>query len=234
MSLPWTPLFLAILWIIHPWFLYLAFGLVLLSALIQFARNSLTAEAAARHQAVQKLEAETLQDAQVIIAGSGMPGVFLNVLGRMSVFMKDRLALADNMMRPTVLAGSLSGFLRGATQLLALSLGAALVVTGDLSAGGMIAASLILARSVTAFEQVLTFWPEMQAARAAFRRLLDSDQSDVSPSTGIPELSGGLSCQSLIFPRGGGAPALGLARQAAAQLRAPSRRDLRGARGRRG
>ncbi|KPA23200.1 Type I secretion system ATP-binding protein PrsD [Shimia sp. SK013] len=206
LMLPWIPLFLLVLWVIHPWFLAMAICLTGLSATVRLAGDSLLGAGRSQHAKLSQQEATTLRDAEVVIAGSGMPGMFRNLLDRFSATMSRRLSVADQMTRPTVATASLSSFLRAATQLLGLSLGAALVVTGDLSAGGMIAASLILARSVANIEQILIQWPQMTAARSAFHRLGAIPDVAEPSATEIPKLSGALSCKSLIFPRGGGAP----------------------------
>jgi len=206
LMLPWIPLFLLVLWLIHPWFLGLSLGLAAISATVRFTRDSLTNIAQTEHIRLLKLEKRALRDAETVVLGSGMPGVFRNLLDRFAGLVMQRLASAEQMTRPTVATNSIAGFLRGGTQLLGLSLGAALVVSGELTAGGMIAASLILARSVANFEQVLNGWPDILAARHAAKRL--SDYSLVAPptSTDIAELSGSIAAQGLIFPRGGGAP----------------------------
>ncbi|MGR3636193.1 MAG: ATP-binding cassette domain-containing protein [Shimia sp.] len=206
LMLPWIPLFLLVLWIIHPWFLALALGLVALTATVRLAGDSLLGGVRSQHAQLLQQEATTLRDAEMVIAGSGMPGVFRNMLDRFSATLSRRLSVAEQMTRPTVATTCLSSFLRGATQLLGLSLGAALVVFGDLSAGGMIAASLILARSVANVEQVLIQWPQMITARSAFHRLEAIADIATASATEIPGLSGALSCKGLIFPRGGGAP----------------------------
>lgn len=207
LSVPWMPLFFLVLWAINPWFLTLASGLVILITLSHLVSSNLQSGPKDRHAQLSKLEAATLKNAERVIHGSGMPGLYQNLLDRIGVIMEQRLETADQMVRPTVAGSASTTFLRGVTQLLGLSLGATLVVFGDLSAGGMIAASLILARSVANFEQVLTNWSEISAAHAAFMRLSQLSGSPARSGTDIESLSGALTCHGLIFPRGGGAPA---------------------------
>lgn len=205
LAIPWLPLFFLVLWIIHPWFLFLTAGLVAVSSTVHIVSHALLSASQAQHQALLSKESQALRDAETAINGAGMPGVFQNLLDQISKIVLDRLSVAQHMTRPAMISTSLSSFLRGSTQLLALSLGAALVVRAELSAGGMIAASLILSRSVISFEQALTNWPSIREAREAIGRLANATAQPVA-ATEIPSLSGGLTCQGLISPRGGGAP----------------------------
>ncbi|TCL08811.1 ATP-binding cassette subfamily C protein/ATP-binding cassette subfamily C exporter for protease/lipase [Shimia isoporae] len=206
LTLPWIPLFLLVLWIIHPLFLLLALALTTFAAVIKFAGESLAGGNAQARSSLRQEEVETLRDADDVVCGSGMPAVFRNFWERWATLSNSRIHSLGETLAASVATTASAGFLRGVTQLLGLSLGAALVVSAELTAGGMIAASLILARTVANAEMAVKAWPELRAVRTAFDRLsLPRDhQSDIR--TEIAELDGRLSCSGLIFPRGGGAP----------------------------
>ncbi|WP_161635686.1 ATP-binding cassette domain-containing protein [Actibacterium mucosum] len=100
---------------------------------------------------------------------------------------------------------SVLSLIRVSAQLLALSLGAYLVSQGRLSAGAMIAASLITARVVTSAEQAIEAvkaWPDAKQALGALQMLPDAHPAQ----TDVSSLSGKLKVEGLIYPRGGGAP----------------------------
>ncbi|MEM7654264.1 MAG: ATP-binding cassette domain-containing protein, partial [Pseudomonadota bacterium] len=69
-------------------------------------------------------------------------------------------------------------------QVAAMGTGAALVLAGELTAGGMIAGSIILARALAPIEQVIGGWRVVTSALQAYRRLNAriGPQRDTSPS----------------------------------------------------
>lgn len=94
---------------------------------------------------------------------------------------------------------------KSSVQLFALSIGAFLVSRGQLSAGAMIAASLIASKAVVAVDQALDAvgaWPEFRRATETLCAL----PHGAAPGTHVADLSGALTCDRLIYPRGGGAP----------------------------
>ncbi len=206
LSLPWIPLFAFVLWAIHPWFAALAAGLVAAAAALRLAGAS----AAAAHQAeltrLHAIECQSLQDAQQAGARAGQASLTHNVLRRFQTTRHARGQLEDLAAPSAIATQTLSGYLRGLTQLLGLSLGAALVTYNSLSAGGMIAASLILTKTVTAVETGILHLADLHRAKQAFRELSGLPAHVPSHSTAIETLSGKLRCDGLIVPRGGGAP----------------------------
>jgi ATP-binding cassette subfamily C exporter for protease/lipase len=91
-------------------------------------------------------------------------------------------------------------------QVSALGLGAALVSQSALSAGGMIGASLIVAKFVGSVDALIGQWSALGTAREAIAALLRAEKMTDQPTrTQIRNLSGKLVANSLIIPRGGGA-----------------------------
>lgn len=206
LSLPWLPFFLLVLWVIHPLFLVMAVGLIGTSIAIRLLSNTLLAAWHSKCIQFQTAEKTALRDAEDVVAISGMPVLTQNLMDR---FVAAKIAgnnVAEEMSPISTGTNAIAGFIRAMTQLLGLSLGAALVVGGDLSAGGMIAASLILTKTVTSFETVVNAAPQLRTAAQAFRNLASVSAIDQNLGTHIPDLSGALRCAGLIFPRGGGAP----------------------------
>ncbi len=206
LSLPWIPLFVFVLWAIHPWFAALAAGLVAAAAALRLAGAS----AAAAHQGeltrLHAIERRSLQDAQKAGARTGQASLTHNVLLRFQNALHARSQLEELAAPSAIATQTLSSYLRGMTQLLGLSLGAALVTYNSLSAGGMIAASLILTKTVTAVETGILHLADLQRAKQAFRELAGLPAHVPPKGTEIETISGKLRCDGLIVPRGGGAP----------------------------
>ncbi|MBO9477768.1 ATP-binding cassette domain-containing protein [Shimia sp. R11_0] len=205
LSLPWLPLFLAVLWLIHPWFVALTSGLICLSAALRLTTSAMSKAPETALAQARTAEDHATENAQQFSQSIGVPGMADNLRNQVVRTMRARSRLEDRLTPFTTQSAALSGFLRAMGQLLGLSLGAMLVVQDALSAGGMIAASLILIKTVTSFETVVTTWPDISAAKSAYMHLKSLAMPRSNAETHISKLSGALRCDGLIFPRAGGA-----------------------------
>ncbi len=116
-----------------------------------------------------------------------------------------RLDLTDDTDRTQIAADGSSNFFHMTAQLLALSLGALLVSQDVLTAGGMIAASLITSKTIVTIEQSINAvrdWPGLRTSFSALNRLT----ARTTQATDLFDMSGALTCDGLIIPRGGGHP----------------------------
>ncbi len=105
----------------------------------------------------------------------------------------------------------LSKFVRIFVQILILGAGAYLVINGQLTSGGMIAASILLGRALAPVEQAIGAWKSMVNARYAYdrlKRLLESMPAE-HQAMPLPAPKGKLSCEQVIYvPRGREKPTL--------------------------
>ncbi len=206
LNLPWLPLFLLVLFLVHPLFLVLALTIIAVQhgvkALGQALQHDKQIQATQLHQA----ENAALTQSASFFAMAGMHVLSRNLVHKYSGLQQNRHQVEEALTPGIALQSSASGFLRTATQILGLSLGATLVVTGDLTAGGMIAASIILAKTTTTFEATLTALPGFREAFAAYKSLNQLLAQSNPSQTDIPEFSGDLATHKLIIPRGNGAP----------------------------
>jgi ABC-type protease/lipase transport system fused ATPase/permease subunit len=145
-------------------------------------------------------------DAQTVSMHPGMSGLSQNIRTRFGKALRKRSTLEDQIAPLQVSTQAAESYLRSLSQLLGLSLGAALVVDGALSAGGMIAASLILSKTVSSFESVTCNYASLKSALAGLRFLKNLPALPAQPTTEVNTLQGRLRCEGLVFPRGGGAP----------------------------
>ncbi|MBE1290919.1 MAG: ATP-binding cassette domain-containing protein [Rhodobacteraceae bacterium] len=206
LSLPWLPLFVGILWAIHPWFAALAAGLLAVAAIIRILEQTANAPFAQHLIAARTAEQRAMGDAQTVSMHPGMSGLSQNIRTRLGQALRKRSKLEDKVAPLQVGTQAAESYLRSLSQLLGLSLGAALVVDGALSAGGMIAASLILTKTVSSFESVIGSYTALKSGLAGQRFLKNLPVRPMQPLTEVTDLQGRLRCEGLIFPRGGGAP----------------------------
>ena len=181
-DIPWTPFFIAAIFVFHPYLGYLALlgGAILIGVTIlnQWStREPLLRASAATMEAERlseslKAEAETLQSL-------GMSGAGFTRLAR---------ARGEALNRATRAADVTGGYsvttrtFRLFLQSAVLGLGAWLVLQGQLSSGAMIAGSILLGRALSPIEQAVGQWAVVSRAQEGWTRLsalLTVQQPDV-------------------------------------------------------
>jgi PrtD family type I secretion system ABC transporter len=196
---PWAPLFIAVIFLLHPvlGFIALASGIVLLCFAVvndMVSRRAL-AGISGNHIANGIFAATALRNADVVHAMGMQPAV---------VALHDRRQNAINAAsqvgaeRTAVIAG-VSKAVRIGVQVAILGVGAYLVTLGELTAGGMIAASIVLGRALAPVEQGIGAWRGFTAAREAQARiaaLLKAVPATPEP-TALPAPSGQLSVENV-------------------------------------
>lgn len=182
-DVPSVPFFFFAIWVFHPWLGWLAIlgGLVLV--LIAILNQVISKSAAG-------IAGETALSGDTMMARASMDAEMINALGmRDAMFQRwhrVRRQALDAYLGATDVTGSffsLAKTLRLLLQSAMLGLGAFLVLRGDLTAGAMIAASILLGRALAPVEQVTGGWPMIQAARkswTALAGLLDFNRPESS------------------------------------------------------
>jgi ATP-binding cassette subfamily C protein/ATP-binding cassette subfamily C protein EexD len=168
---PWVPVYLAVIYLLHPvlgWVALAAalvlFGLALVNEIV--TRTPLRAANEKSLTAMRQTEA-TVRNAHVIESMGMMPGV----IGRWFAGNDESLLLQQVSSERAGMLLALSKFLRLGVQALILGVGAYLVIDYSITAGTMIAASIILSRALQPIEQAISTWRYLLSARAAHHRL---------------------------------------------------------------
>jgi PrtD family type I secretion system ABC transporter len=170
-DLPWVPVFLVICLLIHPWLGALATvgALILLALTLLTERASrtqqrnLTADGALRSALV---EADRRNSETAVAMGMA------ETLSKRWVAVNERFVASIGRSSDVVGAyGSVSRVLRLLLQSVILGLGAYLVIRQELTAGAMIAASIMMGRALAPIEIAIANWRGFIAARDAVRRL---------------------------------------------------------------
>ena len=204
-DLPWTPVFLAGIMLFHPWLGFLAIGggavLVLITFLNQmFSRNPTLQANVTSHKA--SLMSEEIRNESEMIQAMGMRG---------AAFRRWKVA-RDNSLGQTVLANDVSGSFSSMTKTLRLflqsamlGLGAYLVLKGQMTAGAMIAGSILMGRALAPIEMAIGQWALVQRAQKGWNSLADLLEKVPAeqPRTALPKPRALLDVQSLtIVPPG--------------------------------
>jgi ATP-binding cassette subfamily C protein len=170
---PWTPVFLLVAFLLHFWIGLMA--VVSAAILVTLAWSNQRATQAKMEQATTAIA--TAQNAQQAAAVQGPTIRGLGMTRTMVARQLDRRSFAlANMVEAQLVGGRLaatSKFFRMFVQSSALGLGALLAIAGDISAGAIIASSILLSRALQPIESIIAGWSSLATARAAVHRLSD-------------------------------------------------------------
>ncbi|WP_432759533.1 type I secretion system permease/ATPase [Defluviimonas salinarum] len=171
MDLPWTPLFLAAIFVLHPMLGWLAMagGAVLIA--VTLANQALTARKVTGAQASAALAqkfAESARQAGEIVRAQGMaPAMTARWTRQRDEALDESIAASDWTGSFSALTKALRLFLQSAM----LAAGAWYVLKGEVTGGAMIAGTILLGRALAPIEQAIGQWPLVQRARAAWLSL---------------------------------------------------------------
>lgn len=210
-DLPWTPLFVALLFLFHPlmgWLAAAAALLVLVLALINQRSTRIALGRAAEAGAEAEAHASAMRGEIETLRGLGMEA---NSSNR---WQEVRATALKNAMRASSLGGAITAATKALRLLLQsamLAVGAFLVLEGQLTAGAMIAGSILLGRTLAPVEQTVAQWPLIQRALAARHRLkiLLAKVPEPRQPMELPDPAPHLSVKDLVvIPPGKTTPAL--------------------------
>jgi len=208
---PWLPLFLVLITLFHPLLGAVALAgaaLMLLLAVLneRLTRAPLELVLAAGRRAGRFIDASTA-NAETVSA-----------LGMQRAVTRRWQALNEAALREQVAASGLGATFSGLTkftrqfiQMAMLGVGAYLVIAQHLSAGVMIAATIILGRALAPVEMLVAGWRNLVEVRAAWRRLekLFATNPPVQAGTALPAPRGELAVERVVYGFPGAArPAL--------------------------
>jgi ATP-binding cassette subfamily C protein/ATP-binding cassette subfamily C exporter for protease/lipase/ATP-binding cassette subfamily C protein EexD len=168
---PWVPAFVVLIWLLHPLLgvLALASAVVLLALSVAnelATRRAMLEATMAQISANQQAEA-TIRNAEVVRSMGMLPAV----IERWQITnAKSTEAVRRASERGGILVG-LTKFIRMFVQIAILGLGALLVLRGELTAGAMVAASILLGRALAPVELAMSAWRNFSSARIAYGRL---------------------------------------------------------------
>ncbi len=195
-DLPWTPVFLLALVLLSPWLALLAvvFAIIVLVLAVIGERTTrdLSKEATIRQRRGSRFAEDIFQSVDAVEA----MGFARHVLGRWSKDAQESAAFVRAAgARGGLTSGAVKGF-RIALQVMLLAVAAGLVLTGDLSPGAMIAASIIGARALAPVDQAVAAWRGIIGARESWGQITqlvgEADKVEEQPRTELPGAVGAL------------------------------------------
>lgn len=200
MDAPWVPVYVALMFVFHPWMGVAAvFSILVLAALTawtELATNSLLKEANRAGIAANAQTASHLRNSEVIAAMGMLPRL-------RERWLKDRASALDAQHRASARAGliaALSKTYRLTSQSLILGLGAYLAIRREISPGMVIAGSVLLGRALSPIDQLIGAWKTLIGARTGYARLSEllSAHPATPESMSLPEIRGEYRIEKLV------------------------------------
>lgn len=168
---PWAPIFIGIVFVLHPMLGCLALGGAAILFALAFAQEAATkkplSEANGHALRASAFAEASLKNSEVLAAMGMLPGIRRRWRASQDRALMLQAIASDN-------AGTIQAatkFFRVALQSAILGLGAYLALEGELSPGSMIASSIIMGRGLAPVEQAIGSWRQFVSARGAYARL---------------------------------------------------------------
>jgi len=198
---PWSIIFIVVVFLLHPVLGWLALGSFVGLFLVALLNEKMTRDAiqqAADQTAASNIMAEAAIGNSEAILAMGMSSSLTNRWERHHSAALDRWEQGGR--RQSTLTAT-SKVLRLMLQVAVLGVGATLVIGGELTAGGMIAASILLTRALAPVEQLIASWGGTLAARTAYKTVTEvlAESALHSSSTELPAPSGRLRVEGMSY-----------------------------------
>lgn len=171
MDAPWSPIYLFVLFLLHPWLGAVGVVFMIIILLVAVYSNRVTKapleKALEASSQVSGYLFSKLRNAEAIKAMGMLDSLRSHWLARHDKFLGVNSETSDVVAR----AQATTKFIRNTQQSLALGIGALLVIRGELSPGAMIAANVLIGRTTQPLDQMVGTWKSFVSTRKSFLRL---------------------------------------------------------------
>ncbi|MBC7737962.1 MAG: ATP-binding cassette domain-containing protein, partial [Candidatus Saccharibacteria bacterium] len=199
-DLPWVPLYLAVLFMIHPWLGWLTIGGSAVVAALAWIGHRLSKVALQQSQTGENVARDfadpTQRNAEMIVA----MGMQDRVGAEWRRLQAGAMVEGQQAANPGEVIGAISRAFRMLMQSGILTLGAYLVIQGQMSGGMIIASSILTGRALGPVDQVISQWRAIGKALESHRRLrvFFAETPQKRPVIALPAPSGQISVKSLV------------------------------------
>jgi PrtD family type I secretion system ABC transporter len=200
-DIPWIPFYIVVISLFHPLLGLVALGGAVILLGVTIANERLSREPLERMEA-QSRKASTfvdlsLRNAESIAAMGMAPSILANWERHHNRVLMSQLSSSRTASR----ASAATKFVRQTIQVAVLGAGAYLVINLEASAGVMIAATILLGRSLAPVEGLVAGWKALVDARGAYIRLdkLLRARNQEAVVTTLPPPSGILELERVVF-----------------------------------
>jgi ATP-binding cassette, subfamily C, bacterial exporter for protease/lipase len=168
---PWVPIYIGVLFLLHPWLGWAALFFAVVQASIAWFGHRLSKQVqltSSRSQAeTQGFLGSKMRNVDVLVSMGMLGGLYR----RWQLKQHKTLVLAGQAQDKTGSLTAVSKFVRYTQQSFSLGIGALLVVIGEISPGAMIAANVLMTRALAPIDLLVSTWPSFLTTKDAFERL---------------------------------------------------------------
>jgi PrtD family type I secretion system ABC transporter len=198
-DLPWVPIYLAVVFILHMQLGLLALGGAAIVVALAIANELLTRKPLERSMAMEasesRLAEQSLRNADTIVA--------MGMMGNVGRHWIDARNLGANFAQTggerAEIFAAISKSIRMILQSAILALGALLAIEQQISAGMIVAASIIAGRALAPVDQVVGQWRQILKARLSWKRLKEHlRDSTTGKPLRLPAPEGRLAVRNLV------------------------------------
>jgi ATP-binding cassette, subfamily C, bacterial exporter for protease/lipase len=183
LDVPWTPIYIAVLFLLHPvlgWSAIFFLLLQLALATLSYRMTQPLVDLSGSEQIqLQRFTSAHMRDLEASHAMGEQPTVWTR-WQRLATAASESHGQGQSLINATT---ALSKWLRYAQQSLILGIGALLVIRGELTAGAMIASNVLTLRALTPVDQLVQAWRPFLNAKQAYRRLQQLLEPGPKPTT---------------------------------------------------
>lgn len=183
---PWFPVYLIVIFVFEPTLGLFALAGTVLLVILAFVNEAVSrkplAEANTMSIASGNLATNNLRNAEVIESMGMLP----NLMGRWYKLHGRFLHLQAEASEKAGLVGAVTKFVQVSLQSLVLGFGALLVLDNKITAGMMIAASILMGRALAPVQQVIGVWKNFASTRSAYERLTKLLEDNPARPAGMP------------------------------------------------
>jgi ATP-binding cassette subfamily C protein PrsD len=211
LDLPWMPIYLGLVFVFHPVLGWLAIGGAVVIVALMVCNEWLSRAPSAAVNALVNRRQRSVNDGRASAEAIAAMGMLDAVEGRWRSENTELLLAQRKAADRATLFASLTKSFRLLLQSCVLALGAFLAIQGEITAGIMIAASIVTARALSPVEQLVGSWRGFVAARQSIRRVREAlRQRPSGPKTVLPLPTVSLSVSNLaVSPEESGPAVLG-------------------------
>jgi len=168
---PWVPIYIGVLFLLHPVLGWVAIGFALVQTSIAWYGHSLgkqiQADSSQSQADAQKFMQSKLRNIEVL---SSM-GMLESLFARWQKLQHKALLQGGTAQQRLGAVTAVSKFARYSQQSLNLGVGGWLVIVGEISPGAMIAANVLTTRALAPIDLLVMSWPGFLTSKTAYERL---------------------------------------------------------------